>query len=580
MSRFLSAQAFFLVLFACLFAIQTSLSAQEVTEELPNCPDLVIKSTEVVQQRKGSFTLECKIRNIGGKPADMLGKSKKNLALQVFFSSDDAISEDDTLVASRFITEAPVGKMLDAGNSMTLRIDVAPKMVTREPTYFLVKLTPFTAQECNENNNLFALAASSMDLAAFMSSVKKPVVVKTELVTIKVDNQGRADTSVVAQAKDLSPKQSSKGKKQKNTERDERIFVDLQKNKDGSVDSIVTKVITEDGKKTKTKEVFRIVQAGAAEQKFAAEPEVRLDSATGKLDTLYFVKLKGDKKFRTTKKEATATKMRLKVDMETRADSLTGKLDTLYFVNFENGKRFRTLKNQPIELNGQKLVATVKTVDLKSEKKSKYLTVRRQVLIDKVTGEADTVRLVDVKNKTFKTKGPLEPAVKPAVAKVEKVKKTKAPKQPKTEEPAPENTSTVAEEEDGCADIRLDSVVFIKAPSNRKWCLVRYTITNAGTRPLNLYGPEKGDEDALSWKAFLSGDQKLNPGDINTDSYIFRKVPNNGILKPGESFSQELKIFTAKRTRFTAVLILQMDYMQFLDECDETNNKFPIILPK
>ena len=128
----------------------------------------------------------------------------------------------------------------------------------------------------------------------------------------------------------------------------------------------------------------------------------------------------------------------------------------------------------------------------------------------------------------------------------------------------------------GCADLQIDSLVILK--STKSQCKVHIHISNIGTKSMNLHGTKKGELDNIAWKAYLSGDRNLNRGDINTGGAYITKVTNDGQIDPGTSIMLEATIDTPKRTRYTSVLVIWLDALQVLPECNESNNYLSVIL--
>lgn len=151
--------------------------------------------------------------------------------------------------------------------------------------------------------------------------------------------------------------------------------------------------------------------------------------------------------------------------------------------------------------------------------------------------------------------------------------------------PSPKNTSTPIPLEDydelllldegPCADLVVDSIQILK--SNKRKTIANITIRNIGQGKYNINGKANDIEDNMTWAAYLSGEQTLNRGDILTGGGVIEKVANP-ILEPGETFSFRARIETPKRTRHTAVLLIQVDSLQRLRECAESNNVKAIIL--
>ena len=128
-------------------------------------------------------------------------------------------------------------------------------------------------------------------------------------------------------------------------------------------------------------------------------------------------------------------------------------------------------------------------------------------------------------------------------------------------------------DKNSCPDLTIDTLNIIK--SSKKSVTLQYTISNQGKGPANLLGSKKGDEDNVAFKAHLSRTGKLNRGAIIIGGDFVRGLPKekNGILQAGESFTGTLKLDIRKMTRFTPVIILELDTYQSVRECNERNNR-------
>lgn len=127
-----------------------------------------------------------------------------------------------------------------------------------------------------------------------------------------------------------------------------------------------------------------------------------------------------------------------------------------------------------------------------------------------------------------------------------------------------------------CVDVIIKNVEIIKVKSSNVKCKI--TLQNIGSKEINLYGDKNGFEDNLAWRVYLSGDRLINRGDIPTGGEYILKAPNKGILQPNETLEIETKVETPKKTKFTQVLVFKVDSTQYFEECNETNNDFPVLI--
>lgn len=129
-----------------------------------------------------------------------------------------------------------------------------------------------------------------------------------------------------------------------------------------------------------------------------------------------------------------------------------------------------------------------------------------------------------------------------------------------------------------CADLMFEDVKILK--KNKRFVLVEYTIKNAGNIPISLHGETKKEIDNIAIQSHFTRSHNLTRGSIPAD-FTFVKKGNRdikGMLVPGESLSQKLKIETSKVTRFTPVLALTINPISTNVECNRLNNIFFIDL--
>jgi hypothetical protein len=159
--------------------------------------------------------------------------------------------------------------------------------------------------------------------------------------------------------------------------------------------------------------------------------------------------------------------------------------------------------------------------------------------------------------------------------KKEKVKKEK-PAKPEVYETQDNWTAVYYDEGEGCPDLRIDSVVISKF--KRKKATVTLYISNVGEVAANLYGTEKGYQDNVAWRGFLSGDRSLNKGDIMTGGGFLVDLPNDGKVEPNTQIAVKVEVDMPKYTRYTPILVMRIDAFQTLRECSEMNNNASVIL--
>lgn len=126
-------------------------------------------------------------------------------------------------------------------------------------------------------------------------------------------------------------------------------------------------------------------------------------------------------------------------------------------------------------------------------------------------------------------------------------------------------------DKNNCPDLAIDEIRIIK--KSKRWLMLEYTITNHGSSPANLYGDEKGDQDNVAIRANLSGTTKLTRGSIILGGDFVTNAKNKGMLEVGKSYKGLMKLDISDMSRYTPVLILELDIYQTVRECDETNNR-------
>jgi len=123
-----------------------------------------------------------------------------------------------------------------------------------------------------------------------------------------------------------------------------------------------------------------------------------------------------------------------------------------------------------------------------------------------------------------------------------------------------------------CSDLVIGAIDILEI--QEKCLILQYTVYNQGTAPANLFGPKRKRTDNTVVRAYFSGDEQLNRGDIAAGAtFIYQKdVPNNGILSNGKYYTGIIEVDRRKQSNYLAFILLQVDALGTLRECDETNN--------
>ncbi len=123
-----------------------------------------------------------------------------------------------------------------------------------------------------------------------------------------------------------------------------------------------------------------------------------------------------------------------------------------------------------------------------------------------------------------------------------------------------------------CPDLQIEAIRVAKQKKN--YVIIEYTIKNIGKGPANLEGNTKSKEDNIAVKAFMTSSTKLNKGALVLGGDVVgNRSKNAGPLMPGESHTTKIRLETNTMTKFTPVIILELDTFGQVRECDETNNK-------
>jgi hypothetical protein len=137
--------------------------------------------------------------------------------------------------------------------------------------------------------------------------------------------------------------------------------------------------------------------------------------------------------------------------------------------------------------------------------------------------------------------------------------------------------ATPKNETEACPDLRFESLRIVK--ESDKWATVEYTIVNDGEAPYHLFETQKGREDGLVVRAYISGVSTLSRGALPIGGAFVEAAPGvKNELKKGETYQAQLKLDVRKKTRYMKSLILKLDGGQYAKECDRTNNTSAVIL--
>lgn len=158
------------------------------------------------------------------------------------------------------------------------------------------------------------------------------------------------------------------------------------------------------------------------------------------------------------------------------------------------------------------------------------------------------------------------PAVEPSPLPASETSTTQVEKTPAVA--AKPEVAEPAETEAACADLILQNITILKRSKNA--VTLQYELTNQGAGAAALVRGVKKDQESIAIRAHLSSSEKLTRGAIVLESTFLHGEEIT--LGGGETYTGQLKLSLHKLTKFTPVLILELDAFEFVQECDEHNN--------
>ncbi|MBP7184246.1 MAG: hypothetical protein KBA06_01970 [Saprospiraceae bacterium] len=134
-----------------------------------------------------------------------------------------------------------------------------------------------------------------------------------------------------------------------------------------------------------------------------------------------------------------------------------------------------------------------------------------------------------------------------------------------------------------CPDLIIDSIIVVK--KKRKEITLLASVRNIGNGPTTWIGNGKQVEDNLSINGYLSGTPVISRGAYNLGSHFIdkmnikdvKKIPHE-YIDVGENIWVELLFDISSYSRYTPVLVLQIDPYLTIKECDRKNNEKFIII--
>jgi hypothetical protein len=130
---------------------------------------------------------------------------------------------------------------------------------------------------------------------------------------------------------------------------------------------------------------------------------------------------------------------------------------------------------------------------------------------------------------------------------------------------------------DLCPDLVLDSLVLVKR--DKKNAYVTFQVRNEGKGAINIIGDPRDKGDNIAIGAYFSGTKKYSRGALLAGQTSLTGLKKSkGILFPGQMMTGKMKVSRKKQSKYTKVLIIQVDSKSIVIECNETNNTGSILV--
>ncbi|MGK0390620.1 MAG: hypothetical protein ACI94Y_003378 [Maribacter sp.] len=130
---------------------------------------------------------------------------------------------------------------------------------------------------------------------------------------------------------------------------------------------------------------------------------------------------------------------------------------------------------------------------------------------------------------------------------------------------------------DLCPDLVLDSLVLVKR--DKKNAYVTFQVRNEGKGAINVIGDPSDKGDNIAIGAYYSGTKKYSRGALLAgQTFLVGLKESKGILFPGQTMTGKMKISRKKQSKYTKVLIIQVDSQSIVIECNETNNTGSVLV--
>lgn len=129
------------------------------------CPDLVLSSVEIADQRKSKIYIAYTLTNKGTSVVNLMGENLKdnndNVAVKFYFSSDETFQRGDILMGGDYVSNDWLSTnqgQLKPGESYTATVKISTKTKTSYTPYIVFDADAWQMiRECDETNNQKAI---------------------------------------------------------------------------------------------------------------------------------------------------------------------------------------------------------------------------------------------------------------------------------------------------------------------------------------------------------------------------------------------------------------------------------------
>jgi hypothetical protein len=127
-----------------------------------------------------------------------------------------------------------------------------------------------------------------------------------------------------------------------------------------------------------------------------------------------------------------------------------------------------------------------------------------------------------------------------------------------------------------CSDLVIENLKVLK--KTKKKISLSYEIKNCGEDKAKIFDPES--DNNLAVKAYISGTPAISRGTtVLGGAYLDKNQNMSDVLDAGKSIKGTLEFRIEEVSRYTPVLVLEVDVFNLVSECDEGNNTKFVMLP-